>query len=155
AYDLCVRKVPAAVRAELDLSSWQVAFNGAEPVREATLARFAEAFAPCGFRRTAFYSCYGLAEATLFVAGGRLGEGPVVQGVDARALAEDRIEEAGGEAARSFIGCGAAWGEQRIVIAEPETAALCAPDRVGEIWVAGPSVAQGYWNRDEETRRSF
>jgi natural product biosynthesis luciferase-like monooxygenase protein/FkbM family methyltransferase len=156
AYDLCVRKIAPAVREELDLSSWRVAFNGAEPVSAATLDRFASAFAPCGFRREAFYPCYGLAEATLFVAGGRLGEGAVSRGFDARALESARIEEPrDGEPIRPFVGCGGAWGEQRIVIADPETGALCAPERVGEIWVAGPSVAHGYWNLEEATRRDF
>jgi natural product biosynthesis luciferase-like monooxygenase protein/FkbM family methyltransferase len=156
AYDLCARKIPAAVRAELDLSSWRLAYNGAEPVRAATLDRFAQAFAPSGFRREAFYPCYGLAEATLFVAGGRLGAGPAVGAFAARPLAEHRVEEPrGGEPARPLVACGGAWGEQRIVIASPETAVPCAPDQVGEIWVAGASVAGGYWNRPEETARQF
>ncbi|MFL6199525.1 MAG: MupA/Atu3671 family FMN-dependent luciferase-like monooxygenase [Thermoanaerobaculia bacterium] len=156
AYDLCVRKVAPAQRAELDLSSWQVAFNGAEPVSAATLDRFAGAFADCGFRREAFYPCYGLAEATLFVSGGRLGEGAVRRSFDARSLEGDRVEEPlAGEAVRSFVGCGVSWGGQRIVIAEPETGTACAPGRVGEIWVAGPSVAHGYWDREEATRRDF
>jgi acyl-CoA synthetase (AMP-forming)/AMP-acid ligase II len=71
AYDLCVRKVSEEQRAQLDLSSWKVAFNGAEPIRPATLKRFAKVFASCGFKPEAFHPCYGLAEATLFVSGKR------------------------------------------------------------------------------------
>ena len=135
AYDLCVRKVPAADREGLDLSSWQVAFNGAEPVRTETLERFAAAFAPAGFRREALYPCYGLAEATLMVAGNRPGEGPVVRG-------------------RS-VGCGRALADLDVVIADPATSMLCPAGQVGEIWVAGGSVARGYWNRPEESAETF
>ncbi|HYU31756.1 MAG TPA: amino acid adenylation domain-containing protein, partial [Thermoanaerobaculia bacterium] len=133
-YDLCMRKVGPEERAELDLSSWTLAFNGAEPVRAETLDRFVEAFGSCGFRREAFFPCYGLAEATLFVAGGRHGEPPVVE---------------------RFVGCGSAWAGQRIVIADPESGASVEPGRTGEIWVAGASVAAGYWDRPEETARTF
>src|SRR3954452_25529812 len=110
AYDLCVRKVGAAEREALDLSSWEVAFNGAEPVRAGTLRRFAEAFAPCGFRAAAFRPCYGLAEATLLVSGWRQEGGePRVRALDAEALERNEIVEAV-EAARSreLVGCGAA-----------------------------------------------
>ncbi|MBM4094475.1 MAG: fatty acyl-AMP ligase, partial [Planctomycetes bacterium] len=58
-YDLCVNKIDADQCAALDLSSWDVAFSGAEPVRAETLARFVERFAPCGFREEAFFPCYG------------------------------------------------------------------------------------------------
>lgn len=73
AYDLCVDRIGREERAALDLSSWEVAFNGAEPLRPATLRRFADAFADCGFRAQAFTPCYGLAEATLLVTGKRRG----------------------------------------------------------------------------------
>ncbi|HEX6861479.1 MAG TPA: fatty acyl-AMP ligase, partial [Thermoanaerobaculia bacterium] len=138
AYDLCAKKALSA-REELDLSSWKVAYNGAEPVRAATLDRFAAAFAPCGFRREAFYPCYGLAEATLFVTGGAPGEAPVVE----------RFEE------RSLVGCGRVRGGQTVAVVDPETGVPAAPDQVGEIWIAGPSVAGGYWGKPEETERDF
>ena len=83
AYDLCVRKITPEQRKTLDLSSWRVAFNGAEPVRPETLDAFAETFAPCGFRREAFFPCFGLAEATLIVSGGYAVEPPVVRAFDA------------------------------------------------------------------------
>ncbi len=156
AYDLCVRKVQPGLVEELDLSSWRLAFNGAEPVQAATLARFAATFGPCGFRPAAFYPCYGLAEATLFVAGGQPGQGARAAAFDAGALAGHRAVAAReGAAARELVGCGAAWGGQRMVIADPETGAVCGPDGVGEIWLAGPSVAAGYWNRPELTARDF
>ncbi len=132
AYDLCVRKTTAAERAGLDLSDWRVAFNGAEPVRPETLERFAAAFAPAGFRRAAFHPCYGLAEATLIVTGGVpwSGTGPRVS-------------------------CGRPAADQRVVIADAVTRERCAPGAEGEVWVAGPSVAQGYWNRPDQTEEVF
>jgi amino acid adenylation domain-containing protein len=139
AYDLCVRKVPPAEIDQLDLSSWRVAFNGAEPVREETLARFTEAFAPAGFRSGALYPCYGLAEATLMVAGGCPGEEPVVR-------------EIGG---RRLVGCGRVLADLSIAIVDPDSGAPSPPGAVGEILVAGGSVARGYWNRPEETAGTF
>jgi acyl-CoA synthetase (AMP-forming)/AMP-acid ligase II len=157
AYGLCVRKINAEQRSELDLSSWSLAFNGAEPVRAPTLERFAEVFEPCGFRRDAFYPCYGLAEATLIVSGGSRAAPPVIQAFDETALEQDRVvvAESGDEKGRALVGCGRNLPGQRIVIVDPDTLVQCPPDQVGEIWVAGPSVAQGYWNRLEETKETF
>jgi natural product biosynthesis luciferase-like monooxygenase protein/FkbM family methyltransferase len=154
AYELCHRKIAPEQRAGLDLSSWEVAFNGAEPVRAETLERFAAAFGPSGFRRQAFYPCYGLAEATLFVSGGEVGHGPAVGRFAAASLEEGRGEEAGpGGAERRLVGCGRAWLEQRLLIVDPQTRVELPPGRVGEIWVAGPSIAAGYWNQPETTAR--
>ena len=153
AYELCARKSSDEQKAGLDLSSWRVAFNGAEPVRAETLARFAEAFAPCGFRPEAFYPCYGLAETTLFATGGRLREPPVVRAFDPEALKEGNAEPAGG--GRRLVGCGSAWMGQRIEVVDPVSAVLASSGRVGEIWISGPSVAGGYWLRPEITERDF
>jgi amino acid adenylation domain-containing protein len=157
AYDLCVRKIPPHEREALDLSSWRIAFNGSEAVRQDTLTRFAAAFASCGFRPQAFYPCYGLAEATLLVSGHPGMRLPVVKNLEAKALECHRVEAAGSAAenVRTLVGCGHALLQQRIVIADPETLRQCSAEEVGEIWVAGPSVAQGYWNRPAETQQSF
>ena len=93
AYDLCTRKITAEERETLDLSSWTTAFNGSEPVRAETLERFAETFKACGFRASAFYPCYGLAEATLFVSGNFRSDFPAVKSFAAKALEQDRIVE--------------------------------------------------------------
>src|SRR5262249_10889086 len=79
AYELCVRKVTQEEIHELDLSTWSVAFNGAEPVRAESVRKFTQKFASCGFRPEAFYPCYGLAEATLMVSGSRKSETPTVK----------------------------------------------------------------------------
>ena len=157
AYDLCARKISADERATLDLRSWRVAYNGAEPVRRETLERFAELFAPCGFRPQAFYPAYGLAEATLKVSGRRGSAAPVFADVKADALAQNRIVEAtGGEAdVRRLVGSGVASLETEIVIVHPETRRRCAFDEVGEIWVKSASVAGGYWMRAEATEQTF
>ncbi|AGA31109.1 hybrid non-ribosomal peptide synthetase/type I polyketide synthase [Singulisphaera acidiphila] len=157
AYDLCVRKVTDEQRASLDLSRWTVAFNGAEPVRAETLERFAEAFAPCGFRREAFLPCYGLAESTLLVSGGPAETRPVVVSLATAPLEQNQIVPAPTDkpGSRALVSSGRIPAGQVVAIVDPETCRRCAPDRVGEIWVSGPSVASGYWNQPEITKATF
>ncbi len=157
AYDLCVRKIGPKERASLDLSSWTIAFNGAEPVRNETLERFAQTFEPCGFRKEALYPCYGLAEATLIVTGGRKGVRPIAKSFEPRALLEGRvIERTPTEQGGHFlVSCGHASQDQQVVIVQPETATRCRPGEVGEIWVSGSSVGQGYWKKPSETQETF
>ena len=157
AYELCVSKITNQQREALDLSSWEIAFNGAEPVRVETLERFATAFEPCGFRREALYPCYGMAETTLLVSGGLKAALPVLTTIQGDALEQHRVVSASGEneEVRTLVGCGQTLLEQQIVIAHPHTLTRCQPNEVGEIWVWGNSVAQGYWNRPEETQTTF
>ena len=157
AYDLCVRKIGAEQRAMLDLSSWSLAFIGAEAVRPETLARFAAAFAPCGFKPEAFYPCYGLAEATLMVTGPRHGAGAAVQAFSDAALAQNRVEPlpANDPNGRRLVGCGAPVDSLDVVVVDAATLAPVAPDRAGEIWVAGESVGQGYWRDPKRTAATF
>ena len=157
AYDLCVRKISPKERATLDLRSWQVAFNGAEPVHAETLDRFCEAFGPCGFRPEAFYPCYGLAEATLIVSGGYPRQPPTVRAFDAAGLARREVIERDPDdpAARQLVGCGEALPDGSIVIVDPETRTRLPAQRIGEIWTGSPSIARGYWKRPEETRDTF
>ncbi len=157
AYDLCVRKITPEQKATLDLRTWEVAFNGAEPVREDTIERFCEAFTPCGFRREAFYPCFGMAEATLIVSGGYVKKPPVIGWFASDGLAVNRVVPAAPRApgARALVGCGGNLPDQRIVIADPETRVPCPADRIGEIWVRGPSIAGGYWNRPDTTESTF
>jgi 8-amino-7-oxononanoate synthase len=157
AYDLCVRKIKAEQRAVLDLSSWSVAFIGAETVDPATLARFAEAFAPCGFRPTSFYPCYGLAEATLMVTGPTSGNGATVRAFRDDALAHHIVVPLTDDApgARHLVGCGAPVGSLRVAIVAPETHERAGADRVGEVWVAGDSIGKGYWRNPGRTAATF
>ena len=156
AYDLCVRKITAEQRAELDLSRWSVAFNGAEPIRDETLDRFADTFALCGFRREAFYPCYGLAEATLIVTGSHKANPPVVKVVETESLENNRAVDASSEdEGRSLVGCGHVLMDQTVAIVHPEKLTRCADGEVGEIWISGASVAQGYWDKPEESEQTF
>jgi acyl-CoA synthetase (AMP-forming)/AMP-acid ligase II len=144
AYDLCVERVKPQDLETIDLSRWKLAFNGAEPVRAATLDRFARTFAPCGFRREAFFPCYGLAEATLIVSGGAAREVPV----SSEALARD-VVEAG---SHTLVSCGPVLGDFELRIVDPLTLLPCEPGKVGEIWLRGPSVVDGYWSGREGFR---
>jgi amino acid adenylation domain-containing protein len=156
AYDYCVARVSEEERAALDLASWTIAFNGAEPVRAATMKRFADAFALCGFRPEAFYPCYGLAESSLYVTGGRRDEAPVVGSFRVSELEKHRVvEDTSGGGATTLVASGRSLAGQTVVIADPESGARRAEDEVGEIWIAGPSVALGYWNRPAETVQAF
>jgi acyl-CoA synthetase (AMP-forming)/AMP-acid ligase II len=157
AYDLCVRTTTPEQRAGLDLSSWSVAFTGAEPIHAATLDRFAETFAPCGFRREAFYPCYGMAESTLIVTGGRKASAPVLISVRGGALERNKVEPARADDhdARTVVGCGTPLPSVGLLIVDPETRRPCPDGRVGEIWVSGPSIAQGYWDQPDKTRETF
>jgi acyl-CoA synthetase (AMP-forming)/AMP-acid ligase II len=157
AYDLCVRKTTPELRATLDLSSWRLAANGAEPVRDETLKHFSAAFKPCGFREEALFPCYGLAEATLMVASGKVTTAPVVQTVERWALEQNRViaAHAGQEDAWKLVGYDLIMPDEKIVIVNPESLTRCSEDHVGEIWLASPSVASGYWNKNEETENTF
>ena len=157
AYDLCVEKVTAEQKTTLDLSRWSLAFNGAEPVRADTIDRFSEAFAECGFRREAFYPCYGLAEATLIVTGGFKQSPPKIASFQVKALEQNEVVETepGAEDSRQLVGSGGNLLDQQIVIADPDSCESLGENRVGEIWLSGPSVAGGYWKRDDITSDIF
>ena len=157
AYDLLCQKVTDEQRASLDLSSWEVAFTGAEPVRAETLAKFAELYRPCGFNREAFYPCYGMAEATLFITGVDAQKYPTIIYLDKKALTEDKIVAVTPEHpdAKALVSCGHTWLGDEVIIVDPETKTKCSSDRVGEIWTRGQGVSQGYWQRNEQTEATF
>ncbi|MBD2690471.1 non-ribosomal peptide synthetase [Anabaena catenula] len=157
AYELCIEKITPEQRSTLDLSSWSVAFNGAEPIRQETLERFAHTFAECGFRPEAFYPCYGMAEATLMVSGTVKSALVTTKQLRKNALESNHIIDAAinEDDSIALVGCGRVVPQQQIVIADPETLTRCATDEVGEIWVCGPSIGHGYWNRPEETAQTF
>lgn len=160
AYDLCVDKITDDELEGLDLSSWLVAFNGAEPIRSTTLEAFIERFSPVGFRAEACYPCYGMAETTLIVTGSHRKDPPIVRSFDGPALDEHRVVFASRdeEAARNLVGCGHvlhASGEEEVIIVAPESRKRLPEHQVGEIWVRSPSVGQGYWNKPEITEETF
>ncbi|MEB3019757.1 fatty acyl-AMP ligase [[Mycobacterium] crassicus] len=157
AYNLCVERSTPEERAALDLSSLATAMNGAEPVHAETLRTFTEAFAPSGLRPQALMPVYGLAEATLLVSGGSEHDTSLIRWVDRGELGADRVVDADPEAATavSLVSCGRPRGDQRIVIVDPDTRRQRGAEEIGEIWVAGPSVAAGYRGKPEDTEKTF
>lgn len=151
AFDHCVSRITEEQKAGLDLSCWEVAFNGAEPVRKETMDRFAEAFAGCGFRKEAFYPCYGMAETTLFITGNKK-----LTAAKTACLNSTGTKAASAAAsAREKVSCGFPRLDQKIVIVDPERLVATEDGQIGEIWTSGKSVTQGYWNRPEETEKIF
>jgi acyl-CoA synthetase (AMP-forming)/AMP-acid ligase II len=140
AYEFCVRRAAQIDLAGLDLSRWEIAFCGAELVRPATLRRFAALFAPAGFRASAFYPCYGLAEATLFVTGGEPNGG---------------FKTAIGESGTEAVSCGRPGSGGDVTIVDPDTATPVADGRVGEIWLSGDHIAAGYWRKRALSEATF
>lgn len=164
AYRLCAERIGEEHKADLDLSGWEVAFNGAEPISAATLEKFHQAFRRCGFRKQAFFPCYGLAEGTLFAAGSVRQRGPVTLRVERAALERDlarplssALADVEAEQADSveLVSSGELADEDELKIVDPATSERCAPGMVGEIWLHGPSVAGGYWRRNELSRECF
>jgi len=157
AYDACVARAARGGVEDLglDLSCWKVAFNGAEPVRADTLRAFTEAFTPFGFDERAFFPCYGLAEATLFVSGSAKGRGPRLATADTDALRAGRYQPALAGRGSPLVGSGVVPPEVTVRIVDPETGRPCQPDEVGEIWVAGDQVATGYWELPVASAATF
>ncbi|MDG2380283.1 MAG: aminotransferase class I/II-fold pyridoxal phosphate-dependent enzyme [Pirellulaceae bacterium] len=157
AYDLCTRKITEDQLTDIDLSSWTLAFNGAEPVRRETLEKFYRRFAPYGFRKEAFYPCYGMAETTLIVTGGARRKPPVVRCFDGSSLDEGRVNVAApdGDRGRYAIGCGRKLQDEEILIVDSDTRTEMPEGRVGEIWIRSGSVGKGYWNKPEFTAETF
>lgn len=155
AYDLCVRKITEQAKTTLDLTSWRDAFNGAEPVRAQTVKRFGDAFASCGFNRSTFRPVYGMAETTLYATGQPTQTLPLIRELDAASLSRGIAAPAANGKVHSLVSCGQPWLGHRVRVVDPDTAALCPPERIGEIWVSGASVAAGYWNQPDESERTF
>jgi len=152
AFELCVQYIPEQDRSEFELSSWKVAFSGAEPVRPATLDAFARAYQPHGFDRKALYPAYGLAEATLIASGGRRGQGPVTIEVDREALGKGEVVPGGDH---TIISVGTGRLSREILIVDPDTRVPRDHGVVGEIWLAGADIPLGYWGRPAETELTF
>lgn len=155
AYDLCVRRIDAETCEQLDLSSWEVAFNGAEPIRAETIDAFSQKFGPSGFDRRAFLACYGLAEATLIVTGSDKEKVPRVLEVDACALEDGHVRPVSGTPSKVLVGSGSSFDDDRLLVVDSETGRPCEDGEVGEIWFAGPGVAAGYWRDRDETALAF
>jgi acyl-CoA synthetase (AMP-forming)/AMP-acid ligase II/acyl carrier protein len=156
AYDLCVRKFDEQAADGLDLSAWRVAFNGAEPVRASTLDRFAETFAPYGFRKSAFLPCYGLAEATLIVTGKKAGEAVRDESFSVAGLGRGVAESSASPGdTMPLVGSGTACTGLRVAVVDTATGHELPDRRVGEIRVSGPSLGAGYWGQPDKSAETF
>jgi acyl-CoA synthetase (AMP-forming)/AMP-acid ligase II len=157
AYDLLSDRLTTEQLASLDLSCWEVAFCGAEPVQPLTLEEFSFKFAPCGFKSEAFYPCYGMAEATLMITGGDRTKPPKILYLDEIALEQNKVV-LGKESqlgTKSFVSAGYPWLDGKISIVDPQTLKACEPDRIGEVWYSSSSVGKGYWQLKEQTQQTF
>jgi amino acid adenylation domain-containing protein len=148
---------------DFDLSCWQLAYNGSEPVRAQTMKRFAEKFAPFGFEYEAFYPTYGLAEGTLIVTGSDPDAAPITSEVDAASLengtltaaAEDDRDDSAPARTQTLVSSGHPVQDVTVRVVDPDTHEPCRDGEVGEIWMTGPSRAKGYWNRPDQTASDF
>ena len=156
AYDLlCDRVKPQQIK-QLNLSSWQVAFCGAEPIQEATIKRFIEKCADCHFKETAFYPCYGMAEATLMITGGDYQQAPQILHLDKSALENNQVQIRNkSNSTSSFLSAGHPWLDGELAIVNPKTATQCSTNEIGEIWFSGSSIGHGYWQQPDKTQATF
>jgi len=154
AYELCIKAAEGADLSELDLSRWQMAWNGGEPVRADTLERFTATVSRAGFRHATHYPCFGMAEGTLLMTGNERGAGPSVLEVDASALEQGRAASAGAAPRRRLVASGKPLGGD-LVIVNPDTRRRVAPGEIGELWFSGRNVARGYWNRPDASAETF
>ena len=157
AYAWCAAKIKPEQCEGLDLSCWNVAFNGAEPVRSDVMDLFTERFAPYGFRHEAFYPCYGMAETTLLVTGGTPGNKPVISSFEKNELVQHRVVpcQPDDKNAKLLVGCGQVCEDEEVLIVNPETLKPLQDNNIGEILINSPSSGAGYWNRPEETEATF
>jgi acyl-CoA synthetase (AMP-forming)/AMP-acid ligase II len=152
-FDLCVSRYRADQMQGVDLSSWKVALNGAEPVHAETIRRFNETFAGHGFDPNAAFPAYGMAEATLLIAGGRRGAGHLTRQVSRSVLQAHAVRAPVDDTdIQILVGCGRALTGERIAIVDPDRCVRLAPGQVGEIWVSGPNVARSYWRNSEASK---
>lgn len=157
AYDYCIKRIKDEEKSQLDLSSWRMAVNGAEPIRVKTLTRFTKAFSGCGFKLTQFAPAYGMAESTLLLACKAPDKPIAIQMADKQALEQHRHQPTAPESKDgvALIGYDFGWGETEIRIVDPTSLHSVAAGIVGEIWARGGAVCQGYWNHPEETSQTF
>lgn len=158
AYQLCVDRISPDQTDSLNLKRWRIAFSGAEPILARTLQDFANRFSSSGFSASAFYPCYGLAEATLLAAGGDGPSEPEVLIVDRESLGEGKAQVSpGGRGAayQKLVCCGSAAHRTEVVTVDPASRSEVTERVVGEIWLRGESITAGYWGHDDENAEKF
>ena len=154
AYELIAKRVTPEQVKGLDLSAMEVALNGAEPVRRRTIEAIHELLGPAGFRSSAMRPGYGMAEVTLFATATPETAAFVCLDADADALERHELAPPAGRAV-SLVSSGIPGRGIDVRIVDPETLRVLPDGRVGEIWLRSDSVANGYYNRPEETQEQF
>ena len=156
-FQLCADKILEEEMDGVDLSSLEIFFNGAEPIRANTLDAFSDRFKKNGFNRSAFLPCYGMAETTLLVTGGPKETRPVVKFFNRTALGQKAVVPVpeDDESARRLVGCGRILSGEKVIIVDPDSNKRMQSNAIGEIWVQSPSVGGGYYQRKEATERTF
>lgn len=157
-YEYAARRINPEECEELDLSHWQVAGNGGEPVLPETMEIFSEKFEPYGFRKAAFMPTYGMAESVLFVAGMKsMSEPPRVLPLSAADLEQHMVRIVDGDTpgARKAVSCGTTGAGHEVVAVDPATLTRSETGRIGELWLKGPSVPGFYWGLEEESQATF
>lgn len=155
AYDLCVKKVKEEDLENVNLESWEVAFVGAEPVRPNSLENFYKKFAPAGFKRNAFYICYGLAEATLMVTGDQRGQGYETDPISETSLKVNKVDPANNNDCKLMVCCGLIGSGTEVIIVDHNKKTKKSDREIGEVWVRSDYVAKGYWDMPEESDAAF
>lgn len=154
AFDLCLRRISDRHLEGLDLSSWELAFCGAEPIRPEVIGAFSKRFESVGFRKEAWYPCYGLAETSLMATGGKVGEPAIIRRVDPAGI-RDKGRAIPTDGGRPYVGCGEAVHEHQVRIVDPKKLEVLGDGDVGEIWISGPSIAEGYWKKPTLSEQHF
>lgn len=156
-YNLCTQKVSIEEYQSLDLHGWRIAYSGSEPIRKKTLEEFSDKFKKSGFQSHYFYPCYGMAEATLMISGCSPNNEPVYFKAELEALERGSAVEVDldNKSSKQIVGCGHARLDTDIRIVDPNNLTQCLDNQVGEVWVHSASVAQGYWNQEENTVKTF
>lgn len=157
AFDLCAKRIKKEFLINLDLSSLKVVFNGAEPVRFDTIEHFSKIFSTIGLTTNSFFPCYGLAEATLFVSGGPMGQPRTILELDRDKLANGLLEQVVKNTATSkaIVSCGKIADGCEVLITNSSNGEPCLDNEIGEIWISGSNVSSGYWNKPEINQNEF
>jgi acyl transferase domain-containing protein/acyl-CoA synthetase (AMP-forming)/AMP-acid ligase II/thioesterase domain-containing protein/acyl carrier protein len=155
AFEMCVNKISEKDRVGLDLSNWKIAMMGAEPISARTISRFTEEFSPYGFNGTSIFQGYGLAEAVVGVSFGERDALPTTLKLNKRELEQNIVRPDEGPESIEIVSCGFPLADQEMIIVDPDTGTPLPDLQVGELWLRGGNVTEGYWNRPDETKEVF